>query len=132
MESKVQTLSEPVVVRYKNVTDLITSSNPERLVGKRYLREAEQVWKKIREIFSVYATSHTLPLPADSWHVIGRYGSEAVVLSSSLNLVPYNPPKYIALVHSGETYVIDSRVSNYRKVYVRILRLLSKATLVDF
>lgn len=102
--------------------------NPIQLVGDENVRLATRVWKKIRDIFAAYATLKQLPRE-EKWFVIGKYNSTVVMASSEL-LAPYKPPKYIAYVSRNEVLVIDSSVTGYRKIYVKILRLLARATIV--
>lgn len=121
--------ARPVVIRYRNVVDLVNRVNAVQLVGEESVRLATRVWKKIRDIFAAYATMRQLPRDVKEWHVIGRCNS-TVVLASSRHLAPYKPPKYIAYVSKNEVLVIDSGVTGYRRIYVRILRLLARATVV--
>lgn len=117
------------VMRYRNVADLVNNANPIYLSDKEYAKTAMRIWKKIYDLFVVYATMRQLPSEVDKWYVIGRCDSSEVLASSPF-LAPYKPPKYIAFRSGNEVLVIDSRVNGYRKIYVRILRMLSKATVV--
>lgn len=120
---------EQLVIRYRNVTDLVNRANPLYSNSEDDIKQATRVWKKIRNLFAVYATSRQLPKGVEKWYVIGKYNT-AVVVASSEHLAPNKPPRYIAYVSRNEVLVIDSSITAYRRVYVKILRLLAKATIV--
>lgn len=118
------------VICYRNVADLVRGVNRIEVYGDEKLaRVAATVWRRIRNLFHVYATMMRLPENVE-FHEIGCFGDKVKLLASSEYIVPNKPPKYIAFVSPEETLVIDSSVRAYRRIYVKILRLLAKATFV--
>lgn len=111
------------------MSDLINRVNPIYLRSEDDVKRSARAWRRIRDIFSVYATMYQLPKEVERWYEVGRF-DECAVLASSPCLAPYKPPRYIAYVSKSETLVIDSGIMGYRRVYVKILRLLARATVV--
>lgn len=117
------------VISCDNVTELIRNECYEREASR--IVAIMKTWSNILQIFKEHGELvNELPKDTEVWYVIGLYGPYIKLLSSSKNLAPYNPPKYLALENTNDTYLLTTKTPQYRSIYVNILRELTKAKCV--
>ncbi len=118
----------PSVVKFKTIIDYI-NWNPIVVSGEREVRKAGRVWSAIEDM--IVSKEYLIPTDATVNVKLGGVFSNGVweylLLSDMEPRIPYNP-KYICLV-KNEDVRYCTKITN-RKLYIKILRALIRATVV--
>lgn len=118
----------PLVVRHRNIVDYILGANPEVVTDRHEIAKAMKKWKAMIDTINTYGVSDALP---SAGFVIGFYYPNIYVVSSRLPEIPHVPDWVGVVVENEPVIVKKSDVQNMRRLYVEILKVVSRAVIVN-